>query len=76
MPNAGDCNLLESSARSQLYFADACAYTPTELLALRTKPTALISTSGARLNRASQEAVCAIAASHVSSPQHRELEGF
>jgi Caspase domain len=38
------CNLLESSARTQLYLIDACRETPTQLLALRTSPTSLIST--------------------------------
>lgn len=39
-----DCNLLESNAATQLYLIDACGDTPTDLLALRTKPTPLIST--------------------------------
>ena len=39
-----ECNLLESGAATQLYLIDACRETPTDLLALRTTPTALIST--------------------------------
>jgi hypothetical protein len=40
-----NCNLLESRAKTQLYLVDSCRETPTQLLALRTSPTALISTT-------------------------------
>jgi Caspase domain len=40
-----DCTLLETSAGTQMFLIDACRETPLQLLALRTSPTALISTT-------------------------------
>jgi len=40
-----DCTLLESRAETQLFLIDACRETPLQLLALRTTPTALVSTT-------------------------------
>lgn len=40
-----NCNLLECSAKTQIYLIDACRQTSTQLLALRTSPTALTSTT-------------------------------